>query len=242
MLRIILLSLFWGICGTCLVRPWFWRGLKNKNLFSDDGKIGFTRLRWKTEVVAEIALFIIICFISSFLLSGVSVKQNICIYFILISICCIFQMISYSEGMEKKFVVMTIGSIYMLFLIQDIYAVINIQIQTYSDDRYMYEISIENNEDGIIIINKNNYNEAYFIVTEYEFELNEIMNLYPTDKLIELQIAVSDDDTPYGVFVKANKTWLLGKYDVDSYILFNLITGETEEYLEGNLPEFVTNN
>ena len=34
MLRIILLSLVWAMCATCLVRPWFWKDVKNKKLFS----------------------------------------------------------------------------------------------------------------------------------------------------------------------------------------------------------------
>ena len=55
MLRVILLSLVWAICSTCLVRPWFWKCVINKTLVISNGekRIGFTE-NWKLEIVAEI--------------------------------------------------------------------------------------------------------------------------------------------------------------------------------------------
>ena len=55
MLRVIMLSLVWAICSTCLVRPWFWKGVINKTLVInyEEKRIGFTK-SWKSEIVAEI--------------------------------------------------------------------------------------------------------------------------------------------------------------------------------------------
>ena len=36
MLRVIMLSLVWAICSTCLVRPWFWKGVINKTLVKNN--------------------------------------------------------------------------------------------------------------------------------------------------------------------------------------------------------------
>ena len=62
MLRVIMLSLVWAICSTCLVRPWFWKGVINKTLVInyEEKRIGFTK-SWKSEIVAEIFAFIRRC-------------------------------------------------------------------------------------------------------------------------------------------------------------------------------------
>lgn len=56
MLRVILLSLVWAICSTCLVRPWFWKCVINKTLFQksyDEKRVGFIK-NSNFELVMEI--------------------------------------------------------------------------------------------------------------------------------------------------------------------------------------------
>lgn len=62
MLRIVLLSLFWAICSTCLVRPWFWKAVKNKKLLDRNyGKVGFSSI-WKIQLGEQIVFFILVCY------------------------------------------------------------------------------------------------------------------------------------------------------------------------------------
>ena len=56
----------------------------------------------------------------------------------------------------------------------------------------------------------------------------------------ELYITVSDDNVPYGLFAVADKSWFFGTYEVNSYIMYNLISGETQQFTKEELPKFVT--
>ena len=88
MLRIILLSLVWALCSTCLVRPWFWKGVKHKDLFNNNGeKIGFDNYNWKTNLAIEIACFGVVFFISMLLYAVTGVRQNLYGSFLLIMLC-----------------------------------------------------------------------------------------------------------------------------------------------------------
>lgn len=64
MLRIILLSLFWAVCSTCLVRPWFWKGVKEKDLYNHSEKTGFS-YSWD-ELYIEVVCFIVVFLVSIF--------------------------------------------------------------------------------------------------------------------------------------------------------------------------------
>ena len=51
-----------------------------------------------------------------------------------------------------------------------------------------------------------------------------------------------DINVPYGLFAVAEKSWILGTYNVKGYVMLNLITGEVQEFKQEELPKFVTNN
>lgn len=95
---------------------------------------------------------------------------------------------------------------------------------------------------GVIVIDTDDYSEAKFIECNYKSDVTELRHVYPTEKLEELYITCSDENIPYCLFAVAEKTWLLGKYDVTGYVMLNLQSGESKFFAEEDLPEFVTNN
>ena len=73
MLRIIILSLFWALCSTCLIRPWFWKRIKNKNLFDEYGKPSFE----ENDIKFEIGYAIFVLVMSLVMYMGFSTRTNI---------------------------------------------------------------------------------------------------------------------------------------------------------------------
>lgn len=298
MLRIILVSLLWAVCATCLVRPWFWKGVKKKYLFNDNGKrIGFDNDSWKTDLTIEIVCFGLTFAVSMMLYAGACVRQNLYGSLPLIIICAIAQSLWSYQPKKNRIICLTIIVLSLVLWIQDgiagiikapINKVENVPITTvtmsldgentdkvtssktekdtvvktfvsaneiknlfkvnsatgptYNNGKYIFAVSGGDTGMGVVIIDKNYYTEAKFISCSEEFDIRGIRSKYPTKKLKELYITVSDDDVPYGIFAMAKKSWLLGTYEVDGYVMFNLITGETEEYTQEQLPSFVTNN
>lgn len=283
MLRIILLSLVWAICSTCLVRPWFWKGVKNKYLFNDDGRIGFSRKSWKIELAIEIVCFVVVFIVSIYIYAGVGVRQNLYGSFPLIMACFLLQSLWANQGKVRTTVMLTIVAISTVFWIWegivgtcinvplnkvDSVALITTQVDedndikilissseiqslfkvsfasgpTYNNGKYIYTVSGRDNGKGIVIIDKDNYTEANFLSCSYELKVRDIRSQYPTQKLKELYITISDDNVPYGLFAVADKNWILGTYKVNSYIMFNLMNGESQEFMQEELPDFVTNN
>ena len=76
----------------------------------------------------------------------------------------------------------------------------------------------------------------------YELDIRDVRSQYPTRKLKELYITISDNNEPYGLFAVADKSWLLGTYKVNSYVMLNLITGDVHEFKQEELPKYVLNN
>lgn len=113
---------------------------------------------------------------------------------------------------------------------------------TYNNGKYIFTVSGGDNGKGIVIIDKDNCKEANFLSCSYELDITDVRSQYPTKKLKELYITISDDNEPYGLFAVADKSWILGSYKVNGYVMFNLITGETQEFNQEELPEFVLNN
>ena len=113
---------------------------------------------------------------------------------------------------------------------------------TYNNGKYIFTVSGGVNGNGIVFIDEDNYSEANFIPCSYELDVKDIRSKYPTQKLKELYIAVSDDNTPYALFAVANKSWVLGTYNVNGYVMLNLITGESQKLTQELLPDFVTKN
>lgn len=274
MLRIILLSLVWAICATCLVRPWFWKGVKNKNLFTDGVRIGFDR-EWKGEAVLEV-----VCFVGAFLISMISYDMLgfLDASFTMIALCFLAQCFLSNQGKIRYAIMYTVAAISAILCIQDIIVGWDISIPlnkvdcvplsatnevklfiseseieslfhvdsasgpTYNNGKYIYTVSGGNNGKGIVIIEKDNYTEAHFLSCSYELNVREVRSQYPTQKLKELYITISDDNVPYGLFAVADKSWILGTYKVNYYIMLNLITGEIQEFKQEELPKFATNN
>lgn len=282
MLRIILLSLVWAICATCLVRPWFWKGVKNKYLFNDGIRIGFDR-SWKMNLVVEIACFVLV-FLCSILIYGLfAFRQNLYGSFFMIIACSITQSLWDNQGKVRDIIMLSIVVISAILWIQDGIVGYNINVPlntvdsvpltatqvdedtkvkllissseieslfkadsasgpTYNNGKFIFTVSGGDNGKGIVIIDKDNYTEANFLSCSYELNVRDVRSKYPTQKLKELYITISDDNVPYGLFAIADKNWLLGTYKVNGYIMLNLMTGETQELIQEELPIFVTNN
>ena len=289
MLRIILLSLVWAICATCLVRPWFWKFVKN--LFNDGVRIEFTRelkenralqRKLKENIQTEIGCFIIVFLVSMFFYAMLGVRTNLYGSFLMIMLCFLAQSIWENQKICDR-IFLSIVVISVILWIQDgivsmiISAPINkvrsvplTTIQkdeetgvklfvssseikslfkvdsalgpTYNNGKYIFTVSGGDNGKGIVIIDKDNCKEANFLSCSYELDITDVRSQYPTKKLKELYITISDDNEPYGLFAVADKSWILGSYKVNGYVMFNLITGETQEFKQEELPEFVLNN
>lgn len=279
MLRIILLSLAWAICSTCLVRPWFWKGVIHKDLFNDykTKKIGFD-YNWIMNLSIEINCFVGVFIISIFLYAGFSVRQSLYGSFLLIMLCFLFQCLWSYQGKVRYTIMLTIVAISAILWIQDgiVGSMISIPLNkvdsapltisevqednlsaseiqslfkvdpssgpTYNNGKYIFTVSGGDNGKGIVVIDKDNYTEANFIPCSYELNVRDVRSQYPTQKLLELYITISDDNVPYGLFAVADKSWLFGTYNVNRYLMLNLITGEIQEFTQEELPVFVTNN
>lgn len=282
MLRIILLSLVWALCSTCLVRPWFWKGVKHKDLFNTDGeKIGFGNNNWKINLAIEIICFCVMFFAS---MLGYAVDgANLYGSFPLIMLCFLFQCFWSYQGKVRYTIMLTVAMISALLWIQDtcvgnkisiplnrvasvplptsvveedkqvklfvssseiksLFKVDSATGPTYNNGKYIFTVSGGVNGNGIVFIDEDNYSEANFIPCSYELDVKDIRSKYPTQKLKELYIAVSDDNTPYALFAVANKSWVLGTYNVNGYVMLNLITGESQKLTQELLPDFVTKN
>lgn len=282
MLRIILLSLFWAICSTCLVRPWFWKGVKNKYLFNDHGaRIGFDNNDWKTDLKNEAACFIGVFLLSLVMYTLVSVRQNIYGSFPFIAVCFLLQCLWSYQGKVRYTIMLGIVAINLILWAQDGIVGDNISVPlnkvervqlttseehedtevklfvssgeikslfhvdsatgpTYNNGKYIFTVSGGDTGNGIVIIDKANPTEANFIPCSYKLDIKDIRYKYPTHKLKELYITISDDNVPYALFAIADKSWLLGTYEVNGYVMLNLVTGKKGEYTQDQLPNFVT--
>lgn len=282
MLRIILLSLVWAVCATCLVRPWFWKGVKNKYLFNDNGRIGFDR-SWEKNVAVEIACFVVVFLLSMFVYAVAGCRQNLYGSFLMIMLCFLAQCLWDYQGKIRYTIMLTIVAISAILWIQDgivgcgisvplnkvssvpltttqtdedtevklfissseiqsLFKVDSASGPTYNNGKYIFTISGGDNGKGIVIIDKDNYTEANFLSCSYGLDITDVRSQYPTQKLKDLYITISDDNVPYGLFAVADKNWILGTYTVNGYVMLNLITGEVQEFKQEELPKFVTNN
>ena len=289
MLRIILLSLVWAICATCLVRPWFWKFVKN--LFNDGVRIEFTRelkenralqRKLKENIQTEIGCFIIVFLVSMFFYAMLGVRTNLYGSFLMIMLCFLAQSIWENQKIcDRIFLSIVVISVILwiqdgivgesisiplkqvssvpltttqtdeetgvkLFIssseIQSLFKADSASGPTYNNGKYIFTVSGGDNGNGIVIIDKDNYNEAKLLHCSYKLDIRDVRSQYPTRKLKELYITISDELEPYGLFAVADKSWILGSYKVNGYVMFNLITGETQEFNQEELPEFVLNN
>ena len=114
---------------------------------------------------------------------------------------------------------------------------------TYNNGKYVFELSGGENDGDVVIIDKDNCEEAKLIDTDYKFEINLHCRLKcPSKKLQEMYIVISDDGKepiPYGIYAVAEKSWLFGTYKAEKYLLLNMKNGEMEEYSQEELPDFV---
>ena len=282
MLRIILLSLVWAICATCLVRPWFWKKLKNNNFFTNGVSIGFFH-EYKQEIVIEILCFTIALLLSMYLYAFIGVRMNLYGSLPMIICCFLAQCVWEQQRKIYNIIFLTIVVISVILWIQDgivgmiisapinkvrsvpltttqkdeetgvklfvssseiksLFKVDSAGEPTYNNGKYIFTVSGGDNGKGIVIIDKDNCKEANFLSCSYELDITDVRSQYPTKKLKELYITISDDNEPYGLFAVADKSWILGSYKVNGYVMFNLITGETQEFKQEELPEFVLNN
>lgn len=120
MLRIILLSLVWAICSTCLVRPWFWKGVKNKDLFNYEGKkIGFSNDTWKVDLTLEVIFFVVTFVISILMYALFASRQSLYGSFPMIMTCFLCQCAWSYQGKVRYTIMLTIFAVSAILWIQD---------------------------------------------------------------------------------------------------------------------------
>ncbi len=128
MLRVILLSLLWAICSTCLVRPWFWKGVINKTLVRnyEEKRIGFTE-SWKSEIVAEIFVFTVIFMLSMAMYLVAGKRYTLSDSYIMIIICFLAQCLWLYQGKVRYGLFLSFAVILFILFEQDSIATSNIQ-------------------------------------------------------------------------------------------------------------------
>lgn len=213
--RIIYMSLLWGIGSTFLARPWFWRALRSGNLFTDDkDTYGFDRKDWKKDVFIEFLLGLGTFLISMFNYCILECRQNLYGSLLPILCCLICQYICInSEETSQKLKLAIIFT--AVLLVQDVG--IGTFMTTPLETRYDLK------ESGFTL----------------KSEARELRETYPTEKLKEICIASANGGREYGVFAIADKTWLMGTYETNKYILVDLSTNDMAEYTYEELPSFV---
>lgn len=286
MLRVILLSLFWAVCSTCLVRPWFWKSVIKKDLYHHGGeKIGFDD-NWTFAFGIEIVCFVVVFGTSMILYLVAGLRYNLWGSFPMIIACLLAQCLWSYQGKVRYIVFLSLVAIFAILWIQDgiVGSTINMPLNkvesveltalsaqkqdddteiklfvsadeikslfkvnsasgpTYNNGKYIFTVSGGDTGDGVVIIDKNNYTKADFISCSYKLKVTSIRSKYPTQKLKELYITISDDNVPYGLFAVADKNWFFGTYNVNRYLLIDLTNGEAQELTQEQLPSFVTNN
>lgn len=283
MLRIFLLSFIFATCSTCLVRPWFWKGVKNRYLFNDNGcRIGFSNQDWKNEIKAQILFFLGIFLLSFLQYTLLGVRQNLYGSLLIVILCLFLQCAWNYQGRLRTAILRILISFFVILFIQDISAGNNIKvpfdtssftistqasqdventeemfiftekeikstfkfpfvsIPTYNNGKRIYMVSNRVDKNGVVIVPNDNQSKAIFVPFCTGLDIKDIRHEYPTDKIINLYITVSDTNTPYSLLAKSNKTSLFGTYKIDGYLLVNLATGTIQEYTQEQLPDFVT--
>lgn len=128
MLRATLLSLFWAVCSTCLVRPWFWEGVIKKDLFNHDGeKIGFSD-NWKFELIVEITCFVFTFALSMYVYLGSGYRYNIYGSFQMIILCLLVQCLWQYQGKIRYRIFLFMAVFFVFSWIQDGIVSLNISI------------------------------------------------------------------------------------------------------------------
>ena len=123
--------------------------------------------------------------------------------------------------------------------IKSAFNVNNVSDPVVSNDRIIYSVSGGKNGLGIVYIRTNNPSKAYFVSCKYSLGVSQIRKFYPDDKLVEVKIAMDNNNVPYGIYAVAERKFL-EQYRVEKYILMNLTDGELTEYTLDKLPKFVT--
>lgn len=213
--RIICLSLLWGAAATFLARPWFWKAVKSKNMFSDGkGNNGFDKKDWKKEVFIEVMLGIGTFAISIVNYCVLGCRQNLYGSLLPILCCLICQYIC--NNTEKVSQRLKLAIIFTaVLLIQD--AGMGEFMTTPLEVRYSHP-------------------QTSFSLKD---ERSHLRSIYPTEKIKALWIAKTAEGRLYGVFAIADKTWFMGTYETDRYLLVDLVTNDMKEYTYEELPDFV---
>lgn len=283
MSRIFLLSFIFATCSTCLVRPWFWKGVKNRYLLNDNGcRIGFSNNNWKSEVKTQILFFVGIFLLSFLQYTLLGVRQNLYGSLNIVILCLFLQCVWDYQGRLNTSILYISISFFVILFLQDISAGNSIKVPfntssftistqssqkeanaeehftfteeeikstfkfpfvstpTYNNGKRIYLVSDRIDTNGVVIVSNDNQAKAIFVPFCTDLGIQNIRREYPTDKIQNLYITVSDTNTPYALFALANKTSLFGSYEIDKYLLVNLATGTIQEHTQEQLPDFVT--
>lgn len=128
MLVPILLSLFWAICSTVLIHPWFWKGLiKRKSLIGDENTRGFgneEKNELRNSIILQIFFGCVTLIISLIIYLGVHVRYNFYGAIIPILLILLFQFINIYLGWNenqktKSFIILAIAVVCLFFSITD---------------------------------------------------------------------------------------------------------------------------
>lgn len=257
MLRFILIAVL-AVCSTCLVRPWFWKKVRedenflkyfNNTILAPDSIE--TWIVYKAK--AQLALAIGVWYPCLWVHSEFYCRQNFYGYWVFIVLCLIIQFSLFPPKKKIGNIIMVLGIILILVCgIQDSIVKNDITIPLNKVDcvdglyhingKYIFTVSGGDTGNGVAVIDKDNYDEPKILPCSYELNISNIYSKYSTQRIKALYITISDDDVPYGLFAVADKDWLLGTYKVSSYVMFNLQTGEIQEYTQEQLPSYATNN
>lgn len=267
MLSIIVLSTFWGLLATRLTSFFFWESVAHKerryegypNVIWDccSGFVVFAISCFLYTLGAQQTIFnflpfvAVVCIVRIFVAiilkktKDTRFKPSVFVLFIiLIAAIVVLIFDSYSlRAMEipvyTESVPNSVLTVATPLQIKDYYDLKHVEGPYYNNNRYVYIVKKEH-EPAIVVINDDNKDDAQLIEVQCSPKsLFTLRDRYRTAKLKYVCVTVSDEDVPYSLFVKASREDFSSPYQVNKYILLNLITGGIDEYEEQDLPDFV---
>lgn len=203
MLVPICLSLFWAICSTVLIQPWFWKGVvKRKTLVGDKKYRGFSnseKNELRNSMILQIVFACVTFFISLMIYLGLYTRYNFYGSIVSILLVLLFQWITLNLGWNsntkiKSFIILIIAVICLFFSVTELITshFKAIDFMNFTDEVPIIVSTVEQNETQKQIILPNSQIASLFNAT------NVYGPVYSNGKFV---YTVSDSPHGYGVVI-----------------------------------------
>ena len=221
-IRVIILSVVWGLLSTAFVRPWFYKALKKKNLEDEYGIFGVDDC-FSVEgiLICELIFFLITFFLSFIFYLWIGCRYNIFGSFLLIIIAAFFQIVHNNQRPFSYFILGLIIFILIILLIEEGIAISNfiVPLEVTSEVDFnstKFEVEKDENNERTIVVESTLFFSNEAIKTA--FNVNNVED--PVLSNNRIIYAVSGGENGLGVvYIKRdspNKAYFIPcKYQLD---------------------------